>query len=73
MYTYYSCLRFLPIKHNNEVKDIDKESLNNTPNLIKKISCQLYSVWFCYLHDKVLIHKREGVPPIAGYMIPVYF
>ena len=34
-YKYYSCLSFLPIKHNEEGKYIHKEVLNNIPNSIK--------------------------------------
>ena len=49
MYKCYSCLRFLPIKHNNEVKDIDIEVLNNIPHLMKNnlVSTVFSMVFLC--------------------------
>ena len=39
MNTYYSFLGFIPIKHNEEVKDICEELFNSVPHLIYNFIC----------------------------------
>ena len=74
MYKYYSCLGFLPLKHDEEGKYIHKEEFNNLPHLIKNslhVNCMHDG--FVIYNDYVLIQKWESIEIIPDYMVPVDF
>ena len=72
MYKYYSRLGFIPIKHNEEVKEVHNEIFINIPHFIKICLCVNYLQYgFVMYNDKVLIHKQEVVPHINYSMIPL--
>ena len=70
----YSCLRFPPIKNNEEGVNINKKIFNNIPHLIKTHLCvNCLQDGFVMYNDKVIIRKREVVTPIHDSMITVEF
>ena len=70
MYKYYSCLGFLPIKHNQEGKDIHNEIFNNIPHFVKKcLNANCLQYGFVMYNKTVTIFKSEVILPIPVYMI----
>ena len=65
---------FYQSTHNEEVKYIHNEIFNNIPHFIKNRLCfDCLQVGFVVYKNKVVIFKREFIPSIPDYMIPVYF
>ena len=74
MYKYYSCVGFSYIKQNEEVNDIHNEIFNNIPHFIKIcLHDDFIQDGLVMYRNKILILKREVIPPIHDYMIPVAF
>ena len=62
------------IKHNDKEKCIQNEIFNNIPHFIKKrLHVDCLRDRFVMYKDKVIISKRELIPPIPDYMLPVDF
>ena len=72
IYNYYSCLGFLPIKHNREGKYIHNEIFNNILHFIKNIvRVNFLEDGFFVYYYKVIICKIGFIPPTPYYMIPM--
>ena len=72
IYKYNSCLGFIAIKNNEEVKDMHNEIFNNIPHFIKtfiRVNC--LQDGFVVYNDKALLIKWEVIPNITDSMIPV--
>ena len=74
MYKYSSRLGFLPINKNEEGKNIHNEKINNITHFIKKrLHVNCIKDGFVMYNDKSLIFKRELIPLITDYIIPIDF
>ena len=72
IYKYYSVIGCFTIKHNEEGKDILNKIFNNIPYFIKnRLRVNFLQDGFVVYNDKVPIIKKELIPPIPEYMIPV--
>ena len=70
MNKYYSCLGLSLIKNNEEGKYIHNEIFNNISHFIKNcLRVNFLQDAFVMYNDKLLICKREVVPPIPDYII----
>ena len=72
MYKHYYHLGFYLIKHNEKGKDTHNEIFNNIPDFVKNgLPVDCLKNGFVMYKNKVILRKRDLIPPIPDSMITV--